>query len=397
MPKPSPKRSGDSPVVDECVRVFRSHLHMPDCSPVFAALGAVAANYLVGDPIWLMLVGAPSTGKTVIVKACSTLPDCRIAPDSHNSSAFLTWDLKRGIGGVLSPPRIEEGESTGGIGQFGILIYPEFTTILSLPPDARTFISGVHRQIYDGSWRREFGSGGGRTLSWDGKAGALGAVTPAIDRNPMSSELGERWLYYRFPEPDLIAQANSGLSRHAEDPAARRQALSDAIAEVFRASGISQGLSTREMGSRERIRMARIVAVACTLRGAIARDHHHRDVIDLPQREGSGRIQAALTQIFLALELLGLRDSWCWKIIRKIAIDCAPALRVQFVRECLKLEGTGEEIAQRQIQNELPLSSGVLTRVMEDVKLLGIVEGKTGSLRVATDIRQVLADLEADA
>src|SRR6266700_4037388 len=401
MPKPAAKLSGDSPAIDQCVRVFRSHLHLPDCSAVFAALGAVCANYLTGDPVWLMLVGAPSTGKTVIVKACSRLPDCREASDSHNSSAFLTWDSQRGLGGLLSPPRVEHGEQTGGIGDFGIIVYPEFSSVLSLPPDARIYINSVHRKIYDGQWKREFGSGGGRTLTWEGKAGALGAVTPAIDRHSMSSELGERWLYFRFPEPDLISQANSALNQHSEGPADRNNALTASILDTFTASKIERGLVQRKLNESERTRMARVVAAACTLRGSVARDHHHRDIIDLPQREGAGRILSALTSIYLALELLGLRNAWCWKIVRKIALDCAPGLRTQFVRCAMKLQMAGIEITSRNVYPMLPLSSGVLSRVLEDVRLLGILThdgggDENGGGGMNAGIWKVMRELEED-
>lgn len=397
MPKYQPKPSGDSPAVDTCVRTFKSHLHMPDASPVFAALGAVAANYLTGNPVWLMLVGSPSTGKTVVVRACSHLPNCRTAAESHNSAAFLTFDAKRGTGGLLSPPRVEEGEQTGGIGDFGVLMYPEFTSVLSLPPDARTFVMGVHRQIYDGEWARDFGVGGGRVLTWRGKCGALGAVTPAIDRHTLNAELGERWIYFRFPEPDLHAQAGAVLRMHAEDPADRNAALAAAVLDVFHASGIEHGTVPRTLEPRERIIMTSIVVAACMLTGSISRDHHFRDIIDLPQRPGAGRMLSALTSIYLALELLGLRNAWCWKIVRKIALDCTPGLRMQFVRCALHLQTVKVPITAKGVYPMLALSPGVLGRVLEDVKLLGVLTHNGDEQWVVHQtIEKVIKDWEND-
>jgi len=326
---------------------------------VFAALGAVAANYFQGDPIWLMLVGAPSTGKTVIVNACSRLPDCRRASNANNASAFLTWDRQRGMGGMLSPHRMEQGEETGGIGEFGIMVYPEFTSILSQSPDVRTFISSVHRDIYDGQWSREFGSNGGRVLTWNGKCGSIGAVTPAVDRHSMYGEMGERWLYYRLPPPDLIAQANAMGQIHSEDPADRSAKLSAAVMHVFNESGIMKGMEPRGLNAYERQRMSRTVRAACLLRGTVARDHHHRDVIDLPQVEGSGRMFSALASIFFALEKLGLRNVWCWKIVRKIAFDGAPGLRIEFIKALLRLQHTRLPLDVPNVRNILGMSPGV--------------------------------------
>jgi hypothetical protein len=259
---------------------------------------------------------------------------------------------------------------------------------------------GVHRQIYDGEWSRDFGSGGGRVLTWRGKCGALGAVTPAIDRHTLNAELGERWLYFRFPEPDLHAQANAVLRMHSEDPADRNAALAAAVLNVFHESGIQHGMVPRILDARERLMMTNIVVAACTLTGSVSRDHHFRDIIDLPQRPGAGRMLSALTSIYLALELLGLRNSWCWKIVRKIALDCTPGLRMQFVRCAMALQGLGEPITARGVYPMLALSNGVLNRVLEDVKLLGVLthEGGGGDeqWKVHKSIAKVVRDWEND-
>lgn len=404
MPKPIFRPTGgyDHPAVAACKAAFSSRLHMPEASPLFAALGAVCANYFTGNPVWLMLVGSPSTGKTVIVKACSALPNCRIASDSHNASAFLTSSAKRGKGGLLSPSRIEHGGETGGIGDFGIILYPEFSSILDLPPDARAFVTSVHRQIYDGAWSREYGSDGGITLSWSGKAGALGAVTAAIDQHAMSSALGERWLYYRLPDPDHLSQARVATESHSEDPADRNAALSAAVLDIFHVSGIEKGMTPRPLILSERTKMGSIVRSACLLRGSVTRDRFHRDVIALPQTEGSGRIVSALTSIYLALERLGLRNHWCWKIVRHIAADCCPALRLQIVRHCRTLEKCGKPITSAGVHAMLPISQSVITRGLEEIKLLGVLthdganEDEPARWRLDQGINKLLQEMEDD-
>ena len=57
------------------VDLFRSTMHLPDPSIVYAVLGAVAANRLPGDPLWLLLVGPPSSGKTETLDALCELPE----------------------------------------------------------------------------------------------------------------------------------------------------------------------------------------------------------------------------------------------------------------------------------------------------------------------------------
>lgn len=404
MPKPH-KISGDSPAAEACYQIFQSQLHLPDASPIFAAMGAITANYLQGNPVWLMLVGPPSTGKTVIIKACSTLPDCHPAPSAQNASAFLTFDAKRGHGGLLSQPRIENGENTGGMGNFGIIVYPEFSSVLNLPPDSRAFVSAIHREIFDGKWKRDFGSNGGRVLEWEGKAGALAGVTAAIDRHAMAAELGERWLYYRFPAPDHMSQSRVAGEVHAEDPVDRSAILSAAVLDLFRVSGIKPKQPARLLEHAEHRRMAYIVRAGCYLRGTVARDSHSREIVDLPQTEGSGRIFSSLASIYLALELLGLRNKWCWKICRKIAFDSAPALRAEIVKRCLDLQRAKppHPITPANLSHLLHgLSDGVIRRTIEDLKMLRILvkDGKEPDEKMAwkldEGVEKLLLDMEED-
>src|SRR5205823_5746869 len=61
------------------VSVFQRHLYLPDPSPVYVMLGAVAANYMTGDPVWLMVVAGPGSGKTEQLGSLSALPSVHAA------------------------------------------------------------------------------------------------------------------------------------------------------------------------------------------------------------------------------------------------------------------------------------------------------------------------------
>src|SRR5262249_46665732 len=53
----------------DTIDTFRRHLHLPDPRPLLVLLGALAANHLEGDPVWLLLVGPPSGGKTRLLES----------------------------------------------------------------------------------------------------------------------------------------------------------------------------------------------------------------------------------------------------------------------------------------------------------------------------------------
>jgi hypothetical protein len=60
--------------IDNLITVFEKWLIQKDHTPIYAMLGAIAANLLPGDPVWLGLIGPPSSAKTELLNSISGLP-----------------------------------------------------------------------------------------------------------------------------------------------------------------------------------------------------------------------------------------------------------------------------------------------------------------------------------
>lgn len=374
MPKPNFEQPSGTYAIKNCVRVVRESMHMPDTSPMMAALGCIAANYMMGPPVWLMLISPPSSGKTQIINSCMPLPHCYSAGQAKNSSAYLTHDKEFGQGGMLSYPRRDkDGIETGGIGDFGILLYTEFSSILSLPQEQREEVIAVHRQIYDGYYSRQFGASGGRKLEWSGKCGSLGAVTMAIDNHSLTADLGERWIYYRFPPSDIKAQADAALFHHDTDPRDTTAEFRAAVLDIFNEAKIKLDETRKPLDSHESQQLAELAAVACKMRGVVVRDRFSHDIISSPQPEGAGRIAKALAGMYSGLNRIGLVNDWCWNITRKIGIDSAPALRFEILRAIKDCETTdGVVPSTTEITNRLKVSRKTGERNLQDMEKLGV-------------------------
>src|SRR6516225_2631936 len=226
MPPPSGTPAAPVSPIDETLAVFDRWLLLKDHVPILATLGTVSANMLAGDPVWLGLIGPSSCGKTEILDALSELP-CVARVSTLSMPGLLS-----------GTPRQQQSQgATGGllrqIGNPGIIVCKEFSSILTMRPDMRTDLLNALREIYDGSWTRRIGSDGGKVLTWSGKIGFLFGCTEAIDTyHDAINNLGHRFLYSRV---GLVRQGHlkKAIKHRGAGAAQMRKELAAAVSKLF--------------------------------------------------------------------------------------------------------------------------------------------------------------------
>lgn len=349
------------------VETFTQWLHLPDPDHVIAALGAVAANVLSGDPVWVLFVGPPGSGKTEAIQPLSALPYV------HMAATLTEPALLSGV-----PKKSTEAGATGGllrqIGDFGIILVKDFSGVLSMHRDQRSAVLAALREIYDGSWSRPVGTGGGKVLHWQGQCGIIGAVTPTIDRHSaVMGTLGERFVLYRLTDETSEAKAGRALANFG-DEAEMRAALSQAVA------GVLEGVATAKPARLTNTDRARLVAVAefaVRARTAVERDGYSRTVVTLPEYEHSTRLAKQLAQLRAGVLAVGADEETAWRIVTKAAMDSIPRLRWRILETLRDAEHplktsdliTGTDIPRKSLEEHL-----------EDLDLLRLIEReKTGA------------------
>jgi hypothetical protein len=203
----------------ELVTVFSKWLRLNDGEPLHVILGAVAANLLDGDPLWLFAVAPPGSLKTELIRSLNGVPS--VYPLSN-----------------LTPQTFASGFQTKGVEPSlllkldrRILSLKDFTTVLTMHRDKRGEILAQLREIYDGYYRKEFGNG--KVVDWVGKLGLIAGVTPVIDTYySVSQILGERFLLYRLTPADEVAVATRAMEQQGLEDV-MRQELRDAVAAFF--------------------------------------------------------------------------------------------------------------------------------------------------------------------
>jgi hypothetical protein len=328
-------------------------------------MGALVGNMLKGSPAWVLLIGPPASGRTILLETLAGLPKVHLVSLIKGPSALLSGTgkkdcVKGSTGGLLRQ-----------VGNMGMLVIKDFTSILSLPHEPLMETLGAFREVYDGRWSRALGADGGRVLEWEGKCGLIGACTPAIDQyHAVIRPLGERWMYYRYAESDGYGESKKVMA--TRDPEACMLKMREAVSEFLEQTGAQWedgGLDRRELGDVESNRMFAMSSFVVAARSPVVRDYHTKEIVDVSQREAPTRLAASLTQLYLGMELAGLPEDERWRILGKVALDSMPQLRLKVIEA---LVTRGEKSGG--LKEILQCSSGTIRRVTEDLVIHGIIE-----------------------
>lgn len=337
---------------------FRGWLHLPDTGTLDVVLGTVAANRLAGDPVWTLLVGPPGGGKSEILNAISHLSD------THPAGTLTEASLLSGT------PKKDVGEGSKGgllraIGHHGILVCKDFGSVLSMNRDARAGVLAALREIFDGSWTRHVGTDGGRTLSWEGKVGLIGGVTPTIDRHhAVMGAMGERFTLYRLAELDNDTQARRALG-HAGREHQMREELAAAADNATSTLTIP-----RKRHDRETDQLVALATFVVRARSSVERDSYSREIELVPGAEAPARLVITLDRLLAGLDAIGCDRGRAMELVTKSALDSIPALRLL----CLRALQQYAELDTNQVATETRHPTSTCRRALEDLVAHNLVE-----------------------
>lgn len=339
---------------------FERWLHLPDRAPLYAMLGTIAANKLPGDPVWLGLIAPPSSAKTELLNAVMGLPDI------YEAATLTPASLLSGT------PRKERSQDASGgllrkVGDFGILIAKDFTSVLAMRPDTKSELLAAMRELYDGRWTRQLGTDGGRTLTWQGKLGFLFGCTEAIDdHHGVMSELGARFILCRMPTADQKQLAMARKHTGARTAQMRRE-LAEAVQTLF----AQAPCETRDLTEPEWERLEEIAWKAVRLRSAVVRDRRTREIEAVHGNEGPARLGLTLERIMVGLLALGVESAQALSITERLAKDSVPLIRRRALDylETLDMRAETSIIAQK-----LGLPTGTTRRALEELAAHGLAK-----------------------
>lgn len=346
----------------DVLAAFDRWLYLEDKGIVLVVLGTVAANFMGGDPVWFMLVSASSSGKTEALNSILGLPHMHPAA-TMTVAALLSGTAKRE----------RDAEARGGllraIGDFGILVCKDFTSVLSMGRDARAELLGALREIYDGLWVRHVGVDGGRTLSWEGKIGLLAGCTAAIDSHRgVMAQMGERFLLYRLPDVDARKQARKALDVSGRESEMRRE-LRAAVDGLF--VGLHLPEQPPALTEAEAERLVALASLVARSRSAVERDGYSREIELILDPEAPARIVKALRRLYGGLVVIGVERAEAMELVVKTGLDCLPKIR-RAVFDLLV--GADEWLETAKIATAINYPTQTTRRALEDLTVHTVVQ-----------------------
>lgn len=368
-----------------CHETFQGWLGVDyDLQALDAVLATAVIERMDGDPAWLWLISGSGNAKTETVQALA-------GAGAHVLSSIASE------GALLSATSRGErsSDATGGllheIGENGILVLKDGTSMLSMDRTARGQVFAALREVHDGSWTRNVGTDGGRSLEWRGRLVVIGAVTTAWDRAHADtiSAFGDRFVVVRMDSTvGRIAAGWKAISNTGSEEQMRGE-LSKA------AAGVLEGADYNTKGP-DGDETARILAAAdlVTLARTAVDIDYKGNVVDAHAPEMPTRFAKQLAQIFRGAVAIGLSRVEALALATRVARDSLPPIRLEILEDVAANPWT----PLREVVKRVDKPRSTVDRQLQALHLLGLVtvdeEVTTGglALKETTTWRYTLAN-----
>ncbi len=330
-----------------------------DLGALDVVLAAAACEQLGGDPVWLLMVSGSGNAKTETVGALAGA-GAHVTSTITSEGALLSATSKRDAA----------KDATGGllrkVGDRGVLVVKDFTSILSMNRDMRASVLAALREVYDGRWERNVGTDGGKTLTWTGRLVLIGAVTTAYDSaHGVIAAMGDRFALVRVDSNlGRLTSGRQALRNVNREPEMRAE-LALAAGRVLERVDIERAVIPEDVED-ELLRAADLVTLART---AVERDPRTGEVLDAHQPEAPTRFAKMLGQVLRGGLAIGMAERDALQAAHRVAGDSMPPLRLLSLADVAAHPGARTSEVTKRVQR--PRTT--VDRVLQELHILGLL------------------------
>jgi energy-coupling factor transporter ATP-binding protein EcfA2 len=313
--------------------------------------GALCANQLQGNPVWLMIIGPAGCGKSELLMSLSAAKK-----HTYTISSLTPYSLMSGYGDSDETSLIHKLRDK-------VLIIKDLSSTTEIGKEDRGLLFSFLRDAYDGQVSRATGRG---VIRFEGKFGIIAAGTLAVEQGrKMEAVLGERFLYLRprFKGEKILEISLRNATRKIE----MRRTLQNAAGQFL--SGYSPPAKrTLPKGVIEASKEAARVLVRT--RSTVIRDSYRKE-IEFPAEvmEIPTRVYEQFILLALAMRSLGADADEMEQGIKRLLLDSIPYVRMRVLEAIADGNTTKSAVAKA-----IKMSSSPASRCMEDMENLGIIE-----------------------
>jgi predicted transcriptional regulator len=347
--------------LNEAHKVFRRWLGNDyDTDALDAMLTAAAVERFDdgSDLIWLLIISGPGNAKTETAQALDGI-NATITSIISSEAALLS----------ATPKRDRSKDATGGllrkIGDRGMLVIKDVTSILSMNRDLRARVLAALREVYDGSWYREVGTDGGHTIEWKGRIAVVGAVTTAWDTaHSVVATMGDRFVLVRMDSTKARPAAGRRAIGNTGDETRMRRELAAAVAGVIAGMNI-EPITITDAETDVLIAAADLVTLART---GVEYDYRG-DVIQAHAPEMPTRFAKQLTQIIRGAVAIGMDREAALRLALRCARDSMPPMRLEIIDDL----AAHPHSPTQQVRKRIDKPRNTVDRQLQALHMLGVL------------------------
>jgi DNA-binding transcriptional ArsR family regulator len=287
------------------------------------ACAVAASEQLSGDPAWLMMVSGAGTAKTETVQAVDGA-GAHVISTITSDGALLSATEAKGS-------KQKKATATGGllrkIGERGVLVIKDFTSILSSDRNVRAAVLAAFREIYDGRWVRNVGSDGGQTIEWRGRIVVIAAVTTAWDAaHAAIAAMGDRFVLLRIDSNQGRVLSGRQAIRNTGGEVQMRGELAAAVGGLVTNANTGE----TEISDAEVEQLVKAADIVTLARTAVERDYAG-NVTNAHAPEMPTRFAKQLVQIVRGGVAIGMTRERALALALRCARDSIPPLRLEIM------------------------------------------------------------------
>lgn len=365
--------------LQEVKKEIQKYQHLEDTGIIGFSLASIVSNHLkLESPVWSVIIGLSSGGKSQILRPISIADDKFIhRVDDLTENTFLSGaKSKEGDNSLLN--------REGGIGKHGMIAISDLTVLMSKSGESRATILSQFRMLYDGEMIKHSGNQK-EPLKWNGYLGIIAGSTPTIYSTfEEVSDMGERFIYYRMKEFDRYKATKLALNRtiYGKD-------LDEKLADIYGAyikEVIQNADPEADIKFPEEIedRIIKIAIFAETIRTTSHKDWQgNQDRISIPAYPM--RVAQQLRGLGKALAIMKHHDTGSYELGEeemKVLEWTGYSLANEENRACLRILASldfNTGASTQAIADEIGLNTDVVRIFLQNLSAVGILKRSGGT------------------